>query len=130
MGGDFFGAIAFLGALGAARSTRIFWGWWIFCDSFFGALGATRSTRSNSDFEGGDFWAIAFLEVLGVARSTRSSSEHSDFVRVGIFGSTRSNSEQLGALGFFEGGDFWGLFLIGSVGFSGLGHLFSDAALL
>ena len=48
MGGDFFGAIAFLGALGAARSTR-----------------------SNSDFEGGDFWAIAFLEVLGVARSAR-----------------------------------------------------------
>ena len=83
--GDFW-AIAFLGALGAARSTRIFWGWWIFCDSFFGALGAARSTRSNS--------------------------------------------EQLGALGFFEGGDFWGLFLIGSVGFSGLGHLFSDAALL
>ena len=79
MGGDFFGAIAFLGALGAARSTRIFWGWWIFCDSFFGALGAARSTRSNSDF---------------------------------------------------EGGDFLGLFLIGSVGFSGLGHLFSDAALL
>ena len=71
MGGDFFGAIAFLGALGAARSTRIFWGWWIFCDSFFGALGAARSTRSNSDFEGGDFWAIAFLEVLGVARSAR-----------------------------------------------------------
>ena len=68
--------------------------------------------------------------------STRSSSEHSEqlgalgFFEGGDFGSTRSNSEQLGALGFFEGGDFWGLFLIGSVGFSGLGHLFSDAALL
>ena len=63
-------------------------------------------------------------------------SEHSEqlgalgFFKGGDFGSTRSNSEQLGALGFFEGGDFWGLFLIGSVGFSGLRHLFSDAALL
>ena len=31
--------------------------------------------------------------------STRSNSEYSDFLRVGILGSTRSNSEQLGALG-------------------------------
>ena len=44
----------------------------------------------------------------------------------GIFGSTRSSSEHSD----FEDGDFLGLFLIGSVGFSGLGHLFSDAALL
>ena len=81
MGGDFFGAIAFL-----EHSEQ---------------LGAARSTRSNSDFEGGDFWTIAFLGVLGVARSARGGMA-----------------------------DFWGLFLIGSVGFSGLGHLFSDAALL
>ena len=46
---------------------------------------------------------------------------------VGDFGSTRSSSEHSD---FLRGGDFWGLFLIGSVGFSGLGHLFSDAALL
>ena len=100
MGGDFFGAIAFLGALGAARSTRIFWGWWIFCDSFFGALGAARSTRSNSDFEGGDFWTIAFLGALGAARSTRI------FYGVGIFGEHSEQLGALGALGFFEGGDF------------------------
>ena len=54
-------------------------------------------------FGWGFFWGDSFFG------STRSSSEHSDFLRVGIFG---------------------GLFLIGSVGFSGLGHLFSDAALL
>ena len=78
----------------------------------------------------GIFFGDSFLEST---RSTRSSSVHSDFLRVGILGvlgATRSNSEQLGALGFFEDGDFLGLFLIGSVGFSGLGHLFSDAALL
>ena len=59
-----------------------------------------------------------------------SNSEHSDFLRVGILGvlgATRSSSEHSD---FLRGGDFWGLFLIGSVGFSGLGHLFSDAALL
>ena len=81
---------------------------------------------------GGDFFgAIAFLGALGAARSTRSSSEQ--LGALGFFegwGFLGSNSEQLGALGFFEGGDFLGLFLIGSVGFSGLRHLFSDAALL
>lgn len=44
-----------------------------------------------------DFFGGGFFGALGAARS---SSEHSDFLRVGIFGSTRSNSEQLGALGF------------------------------
>ena len=41
---------------------------WIF---LWGILGAARSTRSNSDFEGGDFWTIAFLGALGAAWSTR-----------------------------------------------------------
>ena len=57
-GWGFFGAITFLGTLGAARSTRIFWGWWIFCDSFFGALGATRILR------------VGILGVLGATRSS------------------------------------------------------------
>ena len=96
-------------------------GLWVgifFGDSF---LESTRSTRSSSDFlRVGIFWAIAFLGALGATRSTRT-------LRVGIFwGSTRSSSEHSD----FEDGDFLGLFLIGSVGFSGLGHLFSDAALL
>ncbi len=56
-------------------------------------------------FLGGGFFWWGILGALGAARS---SSEHSDF----------------------EDGDFLGLFLIGSVGFSGLRHLFSDAALL
>lgn len=74
-------------------------------------------------------WGIFGDSFFG---STRSSSEHSDFLRVVDFLAIAffEHSEQLGALGFFEGGDFWGLFLIGSVGFSGLRHLFSDAALL
>ena len=87
-----------------------FWG-----DSFFGS---TRSSSEHSDFLG--------MVDFG---STRSSSEHSDFLRVGILGvlgATRSSSEHSD----FEDGDFLGLFLIGSVGFSGLRHLFSDAALL
>lgn len=52
MGGDFFGAIAFLGALGAARSTRIFLRVVDFLAIVFfehseqlGALGATRILR-------------------------------------------------------------------------------------
>ncbi len=81
-----------------------FLGW-----GFFGALGAARSTRIFlRGFLGGDFW------------STRSSSEHSDFFE-GIFGrGFLEHSEQLGALGFFEGdfffGGWWGGFWIESVG--------------
>ena len=48
-------------------------------------------------------------------------------------GSALYNMHPTDVLGRAGGGGwwiFWGLFLIGSVGFSGLGHLFSDAALL
>ena len=57
-------------------------------------------------------------------------SERSDFLRVGILGVLGATRSSLEHSDFLRGGDFWGLFLIGSVGFSGLGHLFSDAALL
>ena len=59
--GEFFGAIAFLGALGALGAARTFW-----CGDFWEQLGATRS---NSDFFGGDFgehsecgWCVGFWE--------------------------------------------------------------------
>ena len=56
-------------------------------------------------------WGILGDSFFGSTRSTRSSSEHSDFLRVVDFLAIAffEHSEQLGALGalgFFEGGDF------------------------
>ena len=65
-------------------------------------------------------------KILGIRRFLGDFFDFFAFVDffVGDFGSSSEHSD------FLRGGDFWGLFLIGSVGFSGLGHLFSDAALL
>ena len=64
-------------------------------------------------------------KILGIRRFLGDFFDFFAFVDffVGDFGSSSEHSD-------FEGGDFLGLFLIGSVGFSGLRHLFSDAALL
>ena len=62
-------------------------------------------------------------KILGIMGIFLIFFDFVDFF-VGDFGSSSEHSD------FLRGGDFWGLFLIGSVGFSGLGHLFSDAALL
>ena len=95
-----------------------------FGDSFL------ESTRSNSE-QLGLFWGGGGFLGDSFFGSTRSSSEHSDFLRVVAFWAIAflEHSEH-SEHSDFEDGDIWGLFLIGSVGFSGLGHLFSDAALL
>ena len=64
-------------------------------------------------------------KILGIRRFLGDFFDFFAFVDffVGDFGSSSEHSD-------FEDGDFLGLFLIGSVGFSGLRHLFSDAALL
>ena len=55
-------------------------------------------------FLGGGFFWWGILGALGAARS---SSEHSDFFEGDfVVGDFWEHSEQLGALGFFEGGDF------------------------
>ena len=95
----------------------------------------------------GDLWGLVEVMVRRCSALLVLGLGEDEGLWVGIFGEHSEHSEQLGALGFFEGGDFGstrsnsehsdfedgdflGLFLIGSVGFSGLGHLFSDAALL
>ena len=78
----------------------------------------------------GDLWGLGEVMVRRCSALLVLGLGEDEGLWVGIFGEHSEHSEQLGALGFFEGGDFWGLFLIGAVGFSGLGHLFSDAALL
>ena len=66
-----------------------------------GDFWSTRSSSEHSDFFEVDF-VVGIFGALGAARSTRI------FLRGFFGGDLLEHSEQLGALGFFFEGIFWG----------------------
>ena len=55
----------------------------------------------------GDLWGLVEVMVRRCSALLVLGLGEDEGLWVGIFGEHSEHSEQLGALGFFEGGDFW-----------------------